>query len=68
MGIVFGIILIVVGLVLALDVVSITALNDATVDSQLLGWILFGAGVLALVLTAWVAGRRKVTVVERPER
>lgn len=64
MGIGLGIILIVVGLVLALDVVSIAAMDDFVVDATQLGWILFGAGVLAIVLALVMNKQRTHHVVE----
>ncbi len=58
MGIGLGIILIVVGLVLALGVVNIGAMDDYVVDAAALGWILFGAGVLAIVLALIINKQR----------
>lgn len=60
-----GILLIVVGLVFALDVVHV---NASAVDGQALGWILVLGGILALVIPLIIeqqrTGRWGRTVVE----
>ena len=57
-----SIFLIAVGLVLALAVnVSVSG-----VDLQLVGWILAGVGVLALLLSLVIYWRSRSVVVERP--
>ena len=50
MGIGLGIVLLLVGLILALDVVDLPASIDDDLDSNTLGWILIIVGVLAIVL------------------
>ncbi|MGN0064921.1 MAG: DUF6458 family protein [Nocardioides sp.] len=49
MGIGLGIVLLVIGLIFALDVVSIPGMEDY-VASDTLGWILVAVGALAIVL------------------
>ena len=57
-----GTLLIVLGLVAVLDVVN---LDSALVDTTTLGWILVGAGVLAIVVTLLATRRSsRATVVE----
>lgn len=62
MAIGLGIILIIAGLVLALDVVT---LDIANVDDTTLGWILLVGGILAIVVSL-AAARRHTVVEERP--
>jgi uncharacterized membrane protein HdeD (DUF308 family) len=65
MGIGLGIVLLVVGLILVLDVVNV---GTAFVDEGALGWILVIAGVLAIVLALVMnaqRGRSHHTVDER---
>lgn len=61
-----GIVLIVVGLILALDVVNI---DTAAVDTGTLGWILLLVGALAIVISLIVNQQRTRSshVVERRE-
>lgn len=62
MAIGLGIVLIVVGLILVLDVVNI---DTSVVDTSTLGWILLIAGVLAIVVSLIVNQQRtRTTVVE----
>lgn len=49
MGIGLGVVLIVLGLIFGLDVVVIPGMDEYVATSTL-GWILFAAGVLAIVL------------------
>ena len=57
-----GIVLIVLGLVFALDVVNV---DTSAVDTVTLGWILLAAGVLAIVVSLVVNQQRsRTTVVE----
>lgn len=49
MGLGLGIVLIVLGLIFGLGVVQIPGLDDY-VATETLGWILFAAGVLAIIL------------------
>ena len=58
MGIGLGIVLLVVGLILVLDVVNF---DIGFVDDQALGWILVIAGVLALVLALVMNAQRSRT-------
>lgn len=61
MAIGLGIVLIVVGLILVLDVVNI---DTSVIDTGTLGWILLIAGVLAIVISLIVNQQRTRTVVE----
>ncbi len=66
MGIGLGIVLLLVGLVLAFGAVDLPASMDNAIDGNTLGWILILVGVLAIVL-ALVMNRqrtRRSTVVE----
>jgi hypothetical protein len=72
MAIGLGVVLIVVGLIFALDVINA---DMSAVDGQALGWILVIGGVLAIVLSliitqqrtgSYLGGRRRV-VEERVE-
>ncbi len=58
MGIGLGIVLLVVGLILVLNVVNF---DIGFVDDQALGWILVIAGVLALVLALVMNAQRSRT-------
>lgn len=60
-----GIVLIVLGLVLALDVVNI---DTTAVDTATLGWILLAAGVLAIVVSLIVQKQRTRTTVVQERR
>ena len=62
MAIGLGILLIVLGLILVLDVVNI---DTTAIDTGTLGWILLVAGVLAIVISLVVSQQRsRTTVVE----
>ncbi|WP_370618458.1 DUF6458 family protein [Mumia qirimensis] len=62
MAIGLGIVLIVLGLVFALDVINI---DTSAVDTGTLGWILLAVGVLAIVISLVVnQQRQRSTVVE----
>lgn len=50
MGIGLGVVLLVIGLVLALNVVNLPNSIDQNLDSNTLGWILVVVGVLAIIL------------------
>ena len=50
MGIGLGVVLLVIGLILALNVVNLPASIDQNLDSNTLGWILIVIGVLAVIL------------------
>lgn len=58
MGIGLGVILLLIGLVLALDVVDLPASVDDVVATDTLGWILILLGALAIVL-ALVMNRQR---------
>ena len=65
-----GILLIVVGLVFALDVINV---ETSAIDGQGLGWILVLGGVLAIVLPLLIEQQRtrrsdRTVVEERPAR
>jgi zinc transporter ZupT len=66
MAVGLGIVLIIVGLVLVLDVVNV---NISFINDSALGWILLLAGVLALVVSLVINQQRTrtTTVVERRE-
>lgn len=66
MGIGLGIVLLLVGLVLALGAVDLPASIDNAVASDTLGWILIVVGVLAIVLALVMNSQRtrRSTVVE----
>ena len=66
MGIGLGVILLLIGLVLAFDVVNLPASIDRNLDSNTLGWILIIVGILALVLSLVINNQRtrRSTVVE----
>ncbi len=70
MGIGLGVVLLVLGLILALDVVNLPDDIDANLDSNALGWILIIVGVLAIVLPLVINSqrRRSTTVVEDDRR
>lgn len=57
MGIGLGIVLLLIGLILALDVVNITAVNNV-VDTNTLGAILIVVGVLAIILSLVLNAQR----------
>jgi uncharacterized membrane protein HdeD (DUF308 family) len=70
MAIGLGIVLLVVGLILALDVVNF---DSSVVDSHALGWILILGGALAIILSLVISqqrtnvGRRRRIVEQRVE-
>lgn len=71
MGIGLGIVLIVLGLVLALNAVDLPASVDDAIASNTIGWILILAGALALILGLVMnaqRSRRHTVVEERRER
>lgn len=67
MGIGLGIILLVIGLVFAMDVVDLPASVDDVVATDTLGWILIIAGVLAIVL-ALVMNQQRARTTHVEER
>lgn len=58
MGIGLGVVLLLVGLVLALGVVDLPASIDDTVATSTLGWILIIVGALAIVLALVMNAQR----------
>jgi uncharacterized membrane protein HdeD (DUF308 family) len=66
MGIGLGVIFLLLGLVLALDVVNLPQSIDDVVATDTLGWILIIVGVLAIVLALVMnAQRTRTTRVEQ---
>ena len=61
MGIGLGIVLLVIGLILALDVVDLPDNIDQNLDSNTLGWILIIVGALAIVLVLVMNAQRQRT-------
>jgi tetrahydromethanopterin S-methyltransferase subunit E len=60
-----GVVLLVIGLVLVLDVVDLPAEVDDVIATNALGWILIAGGVIALVLSLIInAQRARTTHVE----
>jgi uncharacterized membrane protein len=64
MGIGIGIVLVVAGLILVLDVVQF---DIAGIEDTTLGWILLVVGILAIILALVVNQQRRSKVVERRE-
>lgn len=65
MGIGLGIVLLVIGLILALNVVDLPNSIDQHLDSNALGWILIIVGVLAIILSLVINHQRsRSTIVE----
>jgi type II secretory pathway pseudopilin PulG len=58
MGIGLGIVLLLVGLILALGAIDLPASIDNAVDGNTLGWILIVVGVLAIVLALVMNNQR----------
>jgi flagellar motor component MotA len=61
MGIGLGIVLLVIGLILALGAVDLPAAIDDAIATQTVGWILIVMGALALVLALVVNQQRSRT-------
>jgi uncharacterized membrane protein HdeD (DUF308 family) len=69
MGIGLGIILLLLGLVFALNVVDLPASVDDAIATNTLGWILIIVGALAIVLALVMnAQRRRATTVVEERR
>ena len=69
MGIGIGIILLLLGLVFALNVVDLPASVDDAIATNTLGWILIIVGALAIVLALVMnAQRRRATTVVEERR
>lgn len=64
MGIGAAVFLIAVGAILAFAVQDTTV--GGVIDIHVVGWVLIVAGILGLVFTVAVFGRRRRTVVEQP--
>ena len=60
MGIGLGVVLLLVGLIFALDVVDLPASVDDVIATDTLGWILIIVGVLAIVLALVMNAQRSV--------
>jgi uncharacterized membrane protein HdeD (DUF308 family) len=67
MGIGLGVVLLLLGLILALNVVDLPASVDNAVASETLGWILIIVGVLAIVL-ALVMNKQRTRTTHVEER
>lgn len=67
MGIGLGIVLLLLGLILAFDVVRIDAVNNV-IDTNTLGWILIVVGALAIVLALVMNAQRSRTTTRVEER
>lgn len=66
MGIGLGIVLLVIGLILLLNVVDLPQAMDDVVATETLGWILVIAGALAIILALVInAQRSRTTHVEK---
>lgn len=68
MGIGLGVVLLLVGLVFALDVVNLPASVDNAVDTNTLGWILIIVGALAIILALVMNAQRSRSVHRVEER
>jgi type II secretory pathway pseudopilin PulG len=66
MGIGLGIVLLLVGLILALGAIDLPTSMDNAIDGNTLGWILIVVGVLAIVLALVMNSQRtrRSTVVQ----
>lgn len=67
MGIGLGIVLLLLGLIMAFDVVRIDAVNNV-IDTNTLGWILIVVGALAIVLALVMNAQRSRTTTRVEER
>jgi uncharacterized membrane protein HdeD (DUF308 family) len=66
MGIGLGIVLLVIGLILLLNVIDLPQAMDNVVATETLGWILVIAGALAIILALVInAQRSRTTHVEK---
>ncbi len=65
MAIGLGTLLLVLGLVFVLDVINV---DSSAVDTTTLGWILVGAGVLAIVVSLVASRQRSQTTVVEERR
>jgi len=68
MGIGLGIVLLVIGLIFALNVVDLPTSIDNHLDSNALGWILIIVGALAIVLALVINAQRSNLRTTRVER
>ena len=67
MGIGLGVVLLLIGLILAFDVIRISAVNDV-IDTNTLGWIFIVVGALAIVLALVMNAQRSRTTTRVEER
>lgn len=68
MGIGVGIVLLVIGLIFALNVVDLPASVDNVVDTNTLGWILIIVGALGIILALIMNAQRSRTHVVEERR
>lgn len=68
MGIGVGIVLLVLGLIFALNVVNLPASVDNVVDTNTLGWILIIVGALGIILALIMNAQRSRTHVVEERR
>lgn len=67
MGIGLGVVLLLIGLILAFDVVRVSAINNV-IDTNTLGWIFIVVGALAIVLALVMNAQRSRTTTRVEER
>lgn len=67
MGIGLGVVLLLIGLILAFDVVRVSAINNV-IDTNTLGWIFIIVGALAIVLALVMNAQRSRTTTRVEER
>ncbi len=67
MGIGLGVVLLLIGLILAFDVIRISAVNNV-IDTNTLGWIFIVVGALAIVLALVMNAQRSRTTTRVEER
>lgn len=68
MGIGLGVVLLLIGLVLAFNVVNLPQSLDNVVDTSTLGWILIIVGALAIVLALVMNAQRSRTTTRVEDR
>jgi uncharacterized membrane protein HdeD (DUF308 family) len=68
MGIGLGVVLLLLGLIFALDVVNLPASFEDVVKTDTLGWILIIVGALAIVLALVMNSQRRSTRVVEERR
>lgn len=67
MGIGLGVVLLLIGLILAFNVVRVSAINNV-IDTNTLGWIFIIVGALAIVLALVMNAQRSRTTTRVEER